>query len=117
VKATLIVLGVLASTNAVAAPPHVNDGVLVDEHDMTLYVFGGTGTPDAKSCESDCEKNFPPALAQSKDKATDSLSLVPANNGERQWAFHGKPLYRGAMDKKPGDTHGDGLTRSGMQFA
>jgi predicted lipoprotein with Yx(FWY)xxD motif len=88
----------------------VNDGILVDEHGMTLYTFGGAGSPDAKACEGDCERNFPPALAQPGDKKTDRLSPVPtSSNGERQWSYQGKRLYRGAMDKKPGDTHGDGL--------
>ncbi|WP_227747193.1 COG4315 family predicted lipoprotein [Paraburkholderia franconis] len=38
-----------------------------------------------------------------------TLTLVPAANGGSQWAFQGKRLYRGLMDKKPGDRRGDGL--------
>ncbi|TCG05557.1 hypothetical protein BZM27_32955 [Paraburkholderia steynii] len=30
-------------------------------------------------------------------------------DGRSQWAFQGKRLYRGLMDKKPGDRAGDGL--------
>ena len=107
---TLMGIAVLsAATSTFAAPPHVSDGRLVDEHGMTLYVFGGQGAPDAKSCEGDCARNFPPALASPDDKASGSLQLVDTGNGDRQWTYGGKPLYRGMMDKKPGDRAGDGL--------
>lgn len=103
-------VALLVSVSSFAAAPQVKDGVLVDERGMTLYVFDGKGAPDAKSCEGDCSTNFPPALAEPEDKATESFSLLPSgSNGEPQWAYKGKPLYHGAMDKKPGDTHGDGL--------
>ncbi|SAK85877.1 lipoprotein [Caballeronia temeraria] len=109
-KTLVCVIPLLVSASAFATAPHVNDGILVDEHGMTLYVFGGTGTPDAKSCEGDCARNFPPAIAQPDDKAEGKLSLVSTtDSSERQWAYQGKRLYHGAMDKKPGDTHGDGL--------
>jgi predicted lipoprotein with Yx(FWY)xxD motif len=109
VKAAVIAVGFLVSVSAVAAPPHVTDGMLVDEHGMTLYVFSGPGAPDVKACEGDCERNFPPSVAQSADEATGAFALLPMRSGGRQWAYKGKRLYNGAMDKKPGDTHGDGL--------
>ncbi|GJH17218.1 transcriptional regulator [Caballeronia novacaledonica] len=109
-KTVLISVALLVPISAFATAPHVNDGILVDERGMTLYEFSGAGSPDTKSCEGDCNRNFPPALAQQDDKETGKLSLVPASsNGERQWAYQGKRLFSGAMDKKPGDTHGDGL--------
>ncbi|CAL8481477.1 transcriptional regulator [Caballeronia sp. S22] len=107
---TLIGIAALSAvTSTFAAPPHVSDGRLVDDHGMTLYVFGGQGAPDAKSCEGDCARNFPPALASKDDKASGLLQLVDTGNGDRQWTYGGKPLYRGMMDKKPGDRAGDGL--------
>ncbi len=108
----IFVCGVLllVSVGAFATAPHVNDGILVDEHGMTLYVFDGAGSPDTQSCEGDCARNFPPAMSQPGDKAIGRLSLIPpTGNSARQWAYEGKRLYHGAMDKKPGDTHGDGL--------
>jgi predicted lipoprotein with Yx(FWY)xxD motif len=105
----LMLTELLAATPALAAAPHANDGMLVDEHGMTLYVFDGKGMPDATSCEGDCERNFPPALATLGDRPSGALTLVPAANGGSQWAFQGKRLYRGLMDKKPGDRRGDGL--------
>lgn len=105
----LIVMGYLAVPSAVAAAPHASEGILVDEQGMTLYVFAGKSGPDAKSCDGNCERNFPPALAASDDKPVGMLTLVPGRGGKSQWAYQGKPLYRGLMDKKPGDRSGDGL--------
>ncbi|MFP3558488.1 hypothetical protein SB861_48675 [Paraburkholderia sp. SIMBA_049] len=34
---------------------------------------------------------------------------MPVPNGGSQWAFQGKRLYHGLMDKKPGDRSGDSL--------
>ncbi|WP_321794717.1 transcriptional regulator [Caballeronia sp. J97] len=108
-KALVAFLIFLTITASWAAPPHERDGRLVDEHNMTLYVFNGSGFPDSKSCEGDCARNFPPALAAPGDVPSGSLQLLNNGHGERQWAFEGKPLYRGLMDKKPGDHGGDGL--------
>ncbi|MGT2471569.1 COG4315 family predicted lipoprotein [Paraburkholderia terrae] len=108
-KMLSMLIGLLAATPALAAAPHISDGMLVDEHGMTLYVFDGRGSPDAKSCEGDCDRNFPPALAAPGDKPSGALTLTAAPHGGSQWAFKGKPLYRGLMDKKPGDHAGDGL--------
>jgi predicted lipoprotein with Yx(FWY)xxD motif len=99
----------VAVASACAAPPHVSEGRLVDEHGMTLYAFSGQGAPDAKSCEGDCARNFPPALASPGDTPNKKLGLVDTSGGARQWTYDGKPLYRGLMDKKPGDRAGDGL--------
>lgn len=108
-KALSMLAGLLAINTAFAAVPHESNGMLVDEHGMTLYVFDGKGKPDPKSCEGDCERNFPPALAAPGDKPSDALTLTPAPHGGSQWVYKGKPLYRGLMDKKAGDRSGDGL--------
>ncbi|MFM0327826.1 COG4315 family predicted lipoprotein [Caballeronia glebae] len=108
-RTLLMLAGLVAATSAGAAAPQVRDGMLVDEHGMTLYIFSGEGTPDAKSCEGDCERNFPPALAAPGDQPSGPLTVTAAQGGGLQWAFEGKPLYRGLMDRKPGDHSGDGL--------
>jgi len=102
-------LAALLATQANAAPPHMIDGLLVDDHGMTLYAFAGHGNPDSTACEGDCEQNFPPAIADSNDKPTGRLSIIKTAKGERQWAYQGRPLHQGRMDKKPGDRQGDGL--------
>lgn len=102
-------VALLATTQASGTPPHVSDRMLVDEHGMTLYVFAGSRPPDATACEGNCDLNFPPALADANDTPADGFTLIKNQKGERQWAYKGRPLYHGRMDKKPGDHQGDGL--------
>lgn len=108
-KASAGIALLIVATGAYAAPPHVSDGMLVDDHGMTLYVFDGDGRPDAKSCEGNCQRNFPPALADPGDVPAGALGLTTTATGARQWTYAGKPLYRGLMDKRAGDHAADGL--------
>jgi predicted lipoprotein with Yx(FWY)xxD motif len=35
--------------------------------------------------------------------------VVKRDDQSRQWAYKGRPLYRWAGDRKPGDSTGDGV--------
>jgi predicted lipoprotein with Yx(FWY)xxD motif len=37
------------------------------------------------------------------------FTIITRDDGGKQWAYQGKPLYRWARDAKPGDTTGDGV--------
>lgn len=93
---------------AAAEPPQVGDGKLVDEAHMTLYVFD-RDAPGKSMCDGTCAANWPPALADAYDKALGALSLVARDDGKKQWAYRGRPLYRWKMDHKAGDASGDGI--------
>jgi predicted lipoprotein with Yx(FWY)xxD motif len=109
VRTFIAIVALLAVNTASAAPPHLSDRKLVDQHGMTLYAYAGKGTPAAMACEGVCELNFPSAIADQHDTPNGSLTLVNTRAGERQWACKGHPLYHGRMDKKPGDHRADGL--------
>jgi predicted lipoprotein with Yx(FWY)xxD motif len=114
VRTFIAIVTLLAATEALAAQPHLSDGMLVDEHGMTLYAYAGKGAPDATACEGTCALNFPSAMADPRDTQTGSLTIVTNATGERQWAYKGRLLYHGRMDKKPGDHQADGL--NGMWY-
>jgi predicted lipoprotein with Yx(FWY)xxD motif len=38
-------------------------------------------------------------------------SLVTRNDGSKQWAYRGKPLYYWIKDTKPGDKTGDNVNK------
>lgn len=38
--------------------------------------------------------------------------MVARDDGTRQWAYKGRPLYRFYGDQKRGDTIGDGMSRN-----
>jgi predicted lipoprotein with Yx(FWY)xxD motif len=109
VRTLIAVAALLAATGASAAQPHLSDGMLVDEHGMILYAYAGHGAPDATACEGSCELNFPAATANPRDMSTGDLTFADTLAGARQWAYKGRPLYLGRMDKKPGDHQADGL--------
>jgi predicted lipoprotein with Yx(FWY)xxD motif len=91
-----------------AAPANVADGVLVGANGMTLYTFDRDA--DGKSaCNGPCAANWPPLMAGANAKAEGGWSIVTRDDGTKQWAYKGKPVYFWAKDQKPGDKTGDGF--------
>jgi predicted lipoprotein with Yx(FWY)xxD motif len=94
------------------AQPRVVNGVLTDSSGLTLYVFDNDATVPGKSaCTGVCLNMWMPLFAESAAKPAGDYSLITRDDGKRQWAYKGKPLYRWYNDKKPGDQDGDGLRR------
>lgn len=104
----LLTLGSVMTLPAQAEPPKMMNGIAVDEHNMTLYVFD-KDTPNTSMCSGECAAKWPPAIADSYDKAMGDWGMVKRSDGKQQWAYKGRPLYRWSMDKKPGDMMGDGF--------
>ncbi|MOA45047.1 Secreted repeat [compost metagenome] len=60
-------------------------------------------------CNEQCAQNWPPLLAIEGAKADDDdWTMITRDDGDKQWAYYGKPLYTFFQDKKPGDKTGDG---------
>jgi len=99
-----------ATTMSAAAPAKVADGVLVGANGMTLYTFDKDTAGSGKSvCNGTCATNWPPLMAADADTASGDWSVVTRDDGKKQWAMKGKPLYFWAKDTKPGDKTGDGV--------
>ena len=92
------------------APASVSDGVLVGAKDMTLYTFdrdtAGSGT---SVCNEKCAVLWPPLMADAGALSKGDWSVVARNDGSKQWAYKGKPLYYWIKDQKPGDRTGDNV--------
>ena len=82
--------------------------VLTDAKGMTLYVFD-KDSAGKSACNGPCATNWPPLMAPASAKPMGKYSVVTRDDGSRQWAYNGKPLYTWAKDAKPGDTTGDGV--------
>ena len=105
---TLALLGGCASM--ATAPVKVADGVLVGPNGMSLYTFDKDVAGSGKSvCNGPCATNWPPLMAADTDKAAGDYSIVTRDDGTKQWAMAGKPLYYWIKDTKPGDKTGDGF--------
>jgi len=93
-----------------AAPATVSNGILTGANSMTLYIFDKDAAGSGKSvCNGPCAANWPPLYAMDGDTGGGDYSIIVRDDGKKQWALKGKPLYYWAKDQKPGDTSGDGL--------
>ena len=94
------------------SPVKTMDGVLVGAGGMTLYTFDRDATGSGKSvCNGPCATNWPPLMAPEDAKPTGEFTVIVRDDGKKQWAFKGKPLYYWAKDTKPGDKTGDGVNQ------
>ena len=100
-----------SSLTALAAPPTtVSNGVLSGSNGMTLYVFDKDSAGSGKSvCNDACATNWPPLMATASDATSGDYTVVTRDDGKKQWALKGKPLYYWVKDQKPGDMTGDGV--------
>lgn len=91
-----------------AAPTAGSNGMLVNKAGMTLYTFDKDVANNGKSaCAGPCTSNWPPVTADKDDKASDDFTIITREDGTRQWAHKGQPLYLYKADQKPGDKAGD----------
>jgi predicted lipoprotein with Yx(FWY)xxD motif len=91
-----------------AAPAQMSDGVLAGANGMTLYTFDKDPAGSGKSaCNGPCATLWPPLAASAADQSSGDWSVVVRDDGSRQWAYKGKPLYYYQADKKAGDRLGD----------
>lgn len=105
--ATALALSTLA---AAQAPTKSEGGVLANAAGMTLYTFDKDAAGSGKSvCNGPCATNWPPLMAAADAKPAGDYTIVTRDDGGKQWAFKGKPLYLWAKDAKPGDKTGDGV--------
>jgi predicted lipoprotein with Yx(FWY)xxD motif len=90
--------------------------VLTNEQGITLYVFDKDS--DGKSaCNGPCADNWPPLLAVGGAMPTGGYSTITRDDGSKQWAYKGRPLYTWKNDKKPGDITGDGVSNGTWHIA
>lgn len=78
---------------------------LADKTGKTLY-SRATDTKDSSSCDTACVRQFPPVLAGAGGAANGRWSVIKRGDGQRQWAFDGKPLYTYAADEGLADVSG-----------
>ena len=88
----------------------VSPGALTGPNGMTLYTFDKDAAGSGKSvCNGPCATNWPPFYAADGQMASGDYSIVARDDGKKQWAFKGKPLYYWVKDQKPGDQTGQGV--------
>ena len=104
----LMLVALVAAAGTALAAPGARVGVhqtslgkvLADAKGRTLYVFDGA------SCTGACAAAWPPLLTAGKPTGVAKLGTKKLANGKLQVTFAGKPLYRYAVDRSPGDVNG-----------
>jgi len=107
--ASLLVLVSLSAHAAGPAPLKKSGGVMVDDKGMTVYTFDKDAANSGKSsCTAKCADNWP-AVPAGDAQLSAPYSAITREDGSKQLAYKGKPLYTFVKDKKPGDKSGDKL--------
>jgi predicted lipoprotein with Yx(FWY)xxD motif len=110
--AIVLFLGTSIASSQTSTPAKVADTskgkTLVDANGMTLYTFDRDTTPDKSACNGKCASNWPPFTAAADAKTTGDWTVIVRDDGSKQWAYKGKPLYKWMDDHKPGEVDGDG---------
>lgn len=106
--AAALVLGsaALFSAGAQAQAVKTQDGILVNSAGMTLYTFD-KDAGGKSACNDQCAKAWPPVTAAADAEPMGDLTVITRDDGSKQWAYKGKPVYLFAKDTKPGDKAGD----------
>jgi predicted lipoprotein with Yx(FWY)xxD motif len=109
---TVIASAVLlaACASLAPAPAKVSDGVFVGPNGLTLYTFDRDALGSGKSvCNGQCAALWPPLMASASAAPSADWTIVVRDDGSRQWAYKGKPVYYWVKDTKPGERTGDGV--------
>ena len=94
------------------SPAMMKSGMLVNAKGMTVYTFDRDVAGSGKSmCNGDCAVKWPPVMAAAGDTPSGDYTIVTRDNGAKQWAYKGKPLYTWPEDQEPGDKYGDNYNK------
>ncbi len=109
----VLVLAACAGMSGGMMPAKVADGAMTNPAGMTLYTFDKDMAGSGKSvCNGPCVAIWPAFTATADAKGAGDWSVATRDDGSRQWAYKGKPLYTFARDARPGDKTGDGFNNN-----
>ena len=107
-KLALTLSALLLSGAVLADDVMKKDGVLVNSAGMTVYTFDKDTAGSGKSaCSGPCLENWPAVTPPATVAAP--YSVITRDDGSKQLAYQGKPLYTFKKDTKPGDRMGDNV--------
>ena len=106
--ALLSIAALFAAVAHAEVPVKMAGGMLVNTAGMTLYTFDNDPVGAGKSmCNGPCAGLWPPAMATADAKPEGNMTIVTRDDGSKQWAYKGKPVYMYKSDMKAGDAMGD----------
>ena len=106
--ALILVFGHAAAQDAIIKKAN---GVFTNSAGMTVYTFDKDAAGKS-ACNGACATNWPPLTAAAAARSVGDLTVITRDDGTRQWAYKGKPLYLWSKDQKPGDKTGDNVNNA-----
>jgi predicted lipoprotein with Yx(FWY)xxD motif len=114
--AVVLAAGAALAAEPAAMAPTAKGGMFVNAKGMTLYTFD-KDTAGKSMCNGQCAVNWPPLFVADDAKGAGDWTVVVRDDGLKQWAYKGKPVYTWVKDTKPGDTTGDGFNNGVWHIA
>ena len=106
------------TASAPDTPTRTTDGVLVGPSGMTLYTFAkDTAGGGTSACNGQCAANWPALGVAPTAKPLGAYTIIVREDGKKQWAYKGWPLYYWSKDAKAGDKTGDGFAGGAWKVA
>jgi predicted lipoprotein with Yx(FWY)xxD motif len=86
--------------------------VLADSRGMTVYTFdkdkaGDKDKPAKSACTGACLRTWAPVEAPLAATGREDWTAIKRDDGTKQWAYKGKPLYRYRNEAAAGEAAGD----------
>ncbi|MCC2679093.1 MAG: hypothetical protein K0R29_1669 [Pseudobdellovibrio sp.] len=116
---TFLVLTAFLTLNAMAQTTPLTTVVtnsdrtnlLADSFERTLYVFDADQGSNSSKCVGDCAEVWPPYIISAAEAASlqAPFASVARPNRKLQLTFNGRPVYTYMLDRKIGDSLGNGL--------
>lgn len=115
-SASILAVALLAGCGSMSpapdTPTRTADGVLIGPTGMTLYTFDRDAVGSGKSaCNGPCATAWPPLPVAENAKPIGPYTIIVRDDGKKQWAYKGAPLYYWSKDTKAGDKTGDGFNK------
>jgi len=96
---------------------------LTDSQGKPLYIFSKDSSDKPSVCTEQCAQVFQPVIVQQGQMPqamggadTGKLTTIPRNDGGKQLAYHGMPLYYFSGDQAPGQVNGQNQNAFGGTF-
>lgn len=111
---TLLTLNATAQTATALTTVVVNAeraSLLADSFERTLYVFDVDQGSNTSKCVGDCAEVWPPYILSDAEASflQAPFAAVSRPNKKLQLTFNGRPVYTYMLDRKIGDSLGNGL--------
>ena len=96
--AVALLAGAPAFAQTTMGGAKMTDDGLNDSTGMPLYTFARDTTPGKSACNGPCATAWPPLTATATDKDAGDWTVITRDDGGKQWAYKGKPLYTYVKD-------------------